>query len=41
MIEGIRLAEAQRRYRADPSEENFTRLQECRASAMESFRRSL
>ncbi len=41
MIQGIRLAEAQRRYRADPSEENFTRLQECRATAMESFRQSL
>ena len=41
LIQGIRLAEAQRRYRADPSEENFARLQECRATAVESFRQSL
>lgn len=41
LIQGIRLAEAQRRYRDDPSEENFARLQECRATAFESFRQSL
>ncbi len=41
LIQGIRMAEAQRRYRDDPSEENFTRLQECRATMSESQRRSL
>jgi DNA primase len=41
LIQGIRMADAQRRYREDPSDENFVRLQECRASVSESQRQSL
>jgi len=41
LIQGARLEEAQRRYEADPTEDNLTRLQECKRVAMESYRGNL
>jgi DNA primase len=41
LIQGIRLADAQRRYSDDQSDENWARLQECKAIVSESQRQSL
>ena len=41
LIQGVRLAEAQKIYEAQPNDENLVRLRECREAAYRRFRQSL